>query len=99
MRAVAGAVPGMQALATAIWGVSSGEVLENPVAHSPLVCHHWLNRQTCGGFGLAAPPRMPEGPELFFGLVGAVGTDISAAAAQLTLELHRVDYQAKVIRL
>jgi cytidine deaminase len=42
---------------------------------------------------------MPEGPELFFGLVGAVGTDISAAAAQLTLELHRVDYKAKVIRL
>ena len=38
-------------------------------------------------------------PEIFFGLVGAVGTDLRSVGHQLKDELHRVGYSADIIRL
>jgi hypothetical protein len=40
-----------------------------------------------------------KGPEIFLGLVGAVGTDLSSIGQHLKDELHRVGYSADIIRL
>jgi cytidine deaminase len=40
-----------------------------------------------------------EGPELVFGLVGAIGTDIDQVAEVLSEALRRVDYKPQVIRV
>lgn len=40
-----------------------------------------------------------KGPEIFIGLVGAVGTDLRSIAHHLKDELHRVGYKADIIRL
>jgi hypothetical protein len=39
------------------------------------------------------------GPEIFFGLVGAVGTDLRSVGHHLKDEMHRVGYSADIIRL
>src|SRR4051812_35195383 len=41
----------------------------------------------------------PTAPELFIGLVGAVGTDLGSVGHCLKDELHRVGYSADIIRL
>ena len=38
-------------------------------------------------------------PEIFLGLVGAVGTDLGSIGHHLKEELHRVGYSADIIRL
>ncbi len=43
--------------------------------------------------------EQPVGPELFIGLVGAVGTDLSLVADQLAQELRRVNYAPELLRL
>jgi hypothetical protein len=40
-----------------------------------------------------------KGPEIFVGLVGAVGTDLRSLGQHLKDELHRVGYSADIIRL
>ena len=40
-----------------------------------------------------------KGPEIFLGLVGAVGTDLRSIGQHLKDELHRVGYSADIIRL
>src|SRR5215204_627679 len=42
---------------------------------------------------------VPAGPELFIGLVGAVGTDLGSVSQHIKDELHRVGYSADIIRL
>lgn len=42
---------------------------------------------------------MKEGPELIFGLVGAVGTDLEAVSNTLKDKLKKVDYTPEIIRL
>jgi deoxycytidylate deaminase len=42
---------------------------------------------------------MADGPELFIGLVGAVGTDLKRVAELLAQEFRRVDYTYSVLRL
>ena len=54
--------------------------------------------------GESAKVRMPgemelNGPEIFVGLVGAVGTDLRSTGYQLKEEFHRVGYAADIIRL
>jgi len=43
--------------------------------------------------------KVADGPELFIGLVGAVGTDLARVAQTLTNSLLRVDYSCRTIRL
>ena len=40
-----------------------------------------------------------DGPELFFGLVGAVGADLKAVAEALQTELREVGYNSHIIRV
>src|ERR1700760_1130617 len=40
-----------------------------------------------------------EGPELVFGLVGAIGTDLDQVADALTEALRRVNYRTHVVRV
>jgi cytidine deaminase len=40
-----------------------------------------------------------EGPELFFGLIGAVGTDLKAIGSQLSTELCAAGYQPHLVRV
>jgi deoxycytidylate deaminase len=47
----------------------------------------------------AANAEQAIGPELFFGLVGAIGTDLSLVADQLAQELRRVNYLPELLRL
>lgn len=41
----------------------------------------------------------PEGPELFIGLVGAIGTDLKLVARTIATSLSRVDYSCRTIHL
>jgi deoxycytidylate deaminase len=47
---------------------------------------------------MASQPEL-NGPEIFLGLVGAVGTDLRSIGQYLMEELHRVGYAADIIRL
>jgi cytidine deaminase len=51
------------------------------------------------GSAFPRPLEPIEGPELFFGLVGAIGTDLDQVADVLSEALRRVNYQPKVIRV
>ena len=42
---------------------------------------------------------MTDGPELFIGLVGAVGTDLKRVGELLAQELRRVNYTCNLVRL
>lgn len=41
---------------------------------------------------IPAPPVLPPGPELFIGLVGAVGTDLEAVTEAVEKALAHVNY-------
>jgi hypothetical protein len=45
------------------------------------------------------PTSSEEGPELFFGLIGAVGTDLKNVEGALSRDLQTVNYLAHDIRL
>ena len=47
----------------------------------------------------AASNSLPPGPELYFGIVAAVGTDTPAVVSYLTGSLSQVAYEAEVIHL
>jgi hypothetical protein len=48
---------------------------------------------------MMASTNVAVGAELFIGLVGAVGTDLSLVTEQLTQELRRVNYTPELLRL